>query len=105
MKQEEKDVFLRCLSMKKAGGWSAENTAAVIWSHIQSPFLNKKAIAEGIELFERGVSEQRIFRQFDFVRKREILRRKKNIEKKNAKCLVSKLQVLKDAPQDMFEGS
>lgn len=103
MKQEEKDIFLRCVKMRGVAGWSVEVTAAQIWGFIQSPFLNKIAIAEGIELFERGVVEQRIFRQFDAVRKREIERRRKNIEKKNANCLVSELSKLKDAPQDMFE--
>jgi len=89
-------MFLEVMKKSERGGWTVENTGVYLWSLYQSPFMNKRSLTEATELYRTGKAPEAIFRQLDFVAKNEIVKRKKNIEKRNIKSLVPK--ILRDVP-------
>jgi len=98
MKKERKEIFLEAMRKSKELGLSAKSTGSYLWSLYQSPFMNKRSLTEATELYRRGTVPESIFRQLDLVAKKEIEKRRKNIEKKNRRLLVPK--ILWDASKD-----
>ena len=103
MKEEHKEAFLEAIKRAERGKWPPGMTSSYIYSIIQSPFLNKKAIREGIEMLLHGSKPEKVWRQLDFVRRREIDRHRKRIAKKNEECLTRELKKVRDADPDMFD--
>lgn len=102
MKKEHREAFLEAIKKAERGKWTPDMTSSHIWAIIQSPFLNKKAIREGIEMLLHGNKPEKVWRQLDYVRQREIDRRRKNIDRKNKQCLTRDLKKVQAEDPDML---